>query len=471
MAFNVGSITGEITLGRGGAITSLREVKKEAQSNFKPGMEGAFKDVETAGKKSAEGIGKSYKEMLHGIKGELGRRSAFGESVELLAGGGVIMGASLLGEKMKELTAEARKFAQELKEGKADWDGLIGKTPVIGGMWEAGRNIREIMTGEAEETLRIEERTRREVEQTNAAWKLRKEILKEGVDQAKEWAGLQQGLNRDTARLMSGKERNERLDVLFGGQDKQKSMTDRLAEQFKDINAKRASAMDDYHKALEGIPDRYAKLKPDEAIHALQGVLAGPDQTSVHHSFAAGTAPGAWDVLAMGGQAKVDARDWLNRITAAKGKLMSDLGPANANASYAAGQSVTAGLHASINSAGKMAETLASQWLTTFEEGFKKSWAAGQKENKENRAAWLKDESQAKSLADAARTPFQKFADEIYEAVGLRAKGMLTGAQAGQIAKHSFEQFTGGNAFDARLPEAMKAGSYAEFQNTFLNRA
>jgi len=95
MAFDVGSITGTIDLKRAPAIDALKAVKKEAVSDFKPGMEGAFKDAELAGKKAAEGVGKSWKESLHGLKSEFGRGSVFSHTLELAAGGGVIMGVGI----------------------------------------------------------------------------------------------------------------------------------------------------------------------------------------------------------------------------------------------------------------------------------------------------------------------------------------------------------------------------------------
>jgi hypothetical protein len=118
----VGSVTTDITGWNSGlkdASNHLKSFKNESESTFKT------------------------------LRGSLGRRSEFGETLELFKSGGVLFGLVEAGRILNDGTTKAREFFDEFREGKKTIgevaDGIAGSLPVIGQFWQAGRNIHEII--------------------------------------------------------------------------------------------------------------------------------------------------------------------------------------------------------------------------------------------------------------------------------------------------------------------------------------
>jgi hypothetical protein len=97
--------------------------------------------------------------ILENLKGSFGRGSTFFEIGHLLEGSGPIRGLSLMSGMVKEVAEHAAELTKQLHDGTIDAgemvEKLAGGIPVFGQLWSAGRAIREIFTGEAEETERI----------------------------------------------------------------------------------------------------------------------------------------------------------------------------------------------------------------------------------------------------------------------------------------------------------------------------
>lgn len=140
--FVVGSITGEFDLNNMKAVKAIRDVGKEAQNirqTVGQAMEGA----------GADG-GKGF---LKGLNAELGKKSMLGQITKLAMGGGAIAGASMLGRELAGSTKELADLADQMRENKMTTgeftEKIAGSIPVLGNFWQAGRNIRELITGEA----------------------------------------------------------------------------------------------------------------------------------------------------------------------------------------------------------------------------------------------------------------------------------------------------------------------------------
>jgi hypothetical protein len=154
MAFETDAITGKIELDNSPAKDAFAETVKSAH---------AFKgDVENA----MSGAGKSGGEkMLASIKEQLGKRSELGETFELLMGGGVVGGASLVGESIGGAFEKINSLNAEMREGKISgqeyFNQFASAIPVFGSFYNAGLQINEMFTHqkadlqEAQQALQI----------------------------------------------------------------------------------------------------------------------------------------------------------------------------------------------------------------------------------------------------------------------------------------------------------------------------
>lgn len=171
MSFKAGAITGTIGLDNKPAVKAIHEVGTEAK-----GMKGSIEDA-------AKGA-KSYKETLHEIKDQLGKRSAFGESMELLRGGGVIMGLNIAADAFKSVGDSTAKFVDEMRKGDLSGSEMaeefVRTVPIVGKIYEGLEGWAEAITGtkyemaaateqlkKFDETLEFQKQTKREIIQMN----------------------------------------------------------------------------------------------------------------------------------------------------------------------------------------------------------------------------------------------------------------------------------------------------------------
>lgn len=101
--------------------------------------------------------------ILDTLKSAFGRGSTFKELTEIAVGGGVVAGLTVAGQQLSALTGKAVQLSDAFREGRITagemTESLARSIPILGGFWEAGRNIRELMTGEeaiARNLLRID---------------------------------------------------------------------------------------------------------------------------------------------------------------------------------------------------------------------------------------------------------------------------------------------------------------------------
>jgi hypothetical protein len=118
------------------------------------------------------------KGLLKDLKGDFGKTSTLGQITKLAAGGGVIMGLSMVTSEVQGMAQQAEKFATAIRSGD-DGAGDMGRQlassiPVLGHIVSAGFSIREIITGEKAEIQKITADTTKmaaAIDVTRDAWK------------------------------------------------------------------------------------------------------------------------------------------------------------------------------------------------------------------------------------------------------------------------------------------------------------
>jgi hypothetical protein len=150
MAFVAGSITGTVDLDRGPAIDTLRGIPKEAEK-MKAGVENAAKEASASLKDSMHGA-------MKGISSDFGRRGFLTEALHMAAGGGAIMGISLLTHEVSELADKIGEIREKVSDGMGfrEATGEIAReAPIVGGMVKMWDSIIGAATGEAAEIRKI----------------------------------------------------------------------------------------------------------------------------------------------------------------------------------------------------------------------------------------------------------------------------------------------------------------------------
>lgn len=139
--FQAGSIVATMALDESPTIKAL-EKAKNATNDFKQVAE---KNLTEAGERGAEGF-------LRGLKEKFGRRSVFGESIELLAGGGVIAGIGMAAHSFEDAAEKVAKLSEEMRKGQLTTGEYIGEfarsLPILGDMTKGFDALREVVTGE-----------------------------------------------------------------------------------------------------------------------------------------------------------------------------------------------------------------------------------------------------------------------------------------------------------------------------------
>lgn len=140
-----------------GKLRALRDAARRANVRERAdeilfGGSQAEKANQVAGAETAESFHGGFIERL---KEKFGRGSTFQGSLELLKGGGALIGFSLLGNILESSTEKAKEFAAALREGKLSAAELVVKfgeaVPLVSSFVTAGQNIRELITGEQAE--------------------------------------------------------------------------------------------------------------------------------------------------------------------------------------------------------------------------------------------------------------------------------------------------------------------------------
>jgi hypothetical protein len=110
-------------------------------------------------------ISENYEKALKQLRQTGGRRGVLGETAELFEGKGALAGLSLIGNEVREAANKMKELNHEFHEGKKTQaemiEGMAEGAPIFGAWVTAGRTIREMLDGTAEETATIEEENKR----------------------------------------------------------------------------------------------------------------------------------------------------------------------------------------------------------------------------------------------------------------------------------------------------------------------
>lgn len=136
----------------------------------------------------------SIPEML---KHAFGRGSMFKEALELAVGGGALASVSEATARIAELAKKANELREEFRSGSKSAgeiaDELLRSLPILGNVYSAGREIRELFTGEEAEVKEITE----QVARLNAEMDATKKIIDDGTKALSEQAKILGAMRHD----------------------------------------------------------------------------------------------------------------------------------------------------------------------------------------------------------------------------------------------------------------------------------
>ncbi len=186
------------------------------------GINSATKDV--------DGLEKKTKSFLSGLSDSFGKRSSLGQLTKLAVGGGAIAGLSFAARELDKFTEKI--VAMQLESGKADHSfddyavEIAKALPIIGSITDAVENVLKVATGQAKQ----EAETKAIIDDQNAAFQKRNEIIKAGAEEQKRLAETFRKAHEE--RVINATPEGEARDKTrsqFETSDKLRS----LAEEFK----------------------------------------------------------------------------------------------------------------------------------------------------------------------------------------------------------------------------------------------
>jgi hypothetical protein len=126
--------------------------------------------------------------FMDGLKRSIGGQSALKGTLDILRGGGAVVGVALATHELNRLVQASLEIRRNLESGAMTLgeavEDIASKIPVLGDAWQAGRGIREHITGEDKadsEMNRVEGRGLEGAERRRMAYK----ALGEEVEQAR----------------------------------------------------------------------------------------------------------------------------------------------------------------------------------------------------------------------------------------------------------------------------------------------
>jgi hypothetical protein len=127
---------------------------------LKAAVDAAEKELKRLRKEAEKaGVDTGKKGILESLKNAFGGRSDLKDVTEILVGGGAVAGLSLAGRVLNDMTGKAIELRDAFSDGSKSAgevaDELIRSLPVLGNIFSAGQNIRELFTGERAEIARI----------------------------------------------------------------------------------------------------------------------------------------------------------------------------------------------------------------------------------------------------------------------------------------------------------------------------
>ncbi len=199
-------------------VGSMNGVLSLETSGWSKGAKDAAKDV--------DGLKSKFKSMTAELNDSFGKRSVLGQSLKLMAGSGALGALSKAGGELKDFTAKLVELKNTKQSTGELTEELMKSLPVLGQFWQAGRNIREVLTGEEAAMKKVNQSWSASVkimnDATNARLAWRKETRDVLADMQKEQktAGQQTelaGIDDSTQRAIRAAEieAQNKLDELY----------------------------------------------------------------------------------------------------------------------------------------------------------------------------------------------------------------------------------------------------------------
>ena len=145
---------------------STRHKNRHEQDNACVVFEKVGRKLKDLKKDAAEAEGGGGGGLLAGLKGGLGRGSTFGQTANILRGGGAVLGLTIAGRELKALSDQAvvlqKELADDSKSGGQVAEELAKSIPIFGNIIGAGRTFRSILDGSAAAIFEINKSTERQ---------------------------------------------------------------------------------------------------------------------------------------------------------------------------------------------------------------------------------------------------------------------------------------------------------------------
>lgn len=193
-------------------------------------------------KATAESKRQSDLGVVGRLKEGLGGRSDLKDVFEILRGGGAVAALSLGGQALNDSVKSVIQLRSEFDAGKISAgelsDKLAGSIPIYGQIWQAGRGIRELLTGQQSDIDRINQ----EHEETNKYLEARVALQKVSRDADEKHLEIVRQLRNETLLLSTPESGRDALAAQFNNTQKLNEANERLKTQLAAIEEKRKAA-------------------------------------------------------------------------------------------------------------------------------------------------------------------------------------------------------------------------------------
>lgn len=213
------------------------------------------------------GAFRSVSEGLNDLKRVAGARGSLKDTFELLRGGGAVAGLTFGGRLLKDAATSMREYTDAARDGTIQTGELVEKlasaVPIYGEIWQAGRQIREMMTGH-ERSNRI---ALASAASLNSLADIRLDIQKRTNKATEDHLQAMRDMNREMVRInLSGNERDV-FDIRGQGEQERQTIKLKVEADIQGIeNAK---------KAAEAVRAQIAVLQTE--IDKVTQVMAGSE--------------------------------------------------------------------------------------------------------------------------------------------------------------------------------------------------
>jgi hypothetical protein len=378
------------------------------------------KGTKSAGK-DLDGLKGKWEKFTTGLRGF--RRTGFGEGLEIAVGGGALRVIGEVGAKIGEAATKLSEVNKLWKEGKADAGDMVNEIfkgiPVFDKFYEAGRQIREVLTGEKAELEAINE----QIKIQDEGWQRSLAVIRDGKAAVREFGDELRKLKvKDALAAMPDGVGKGLSEAYIERSNSIEEIQKKAAEQSKKMNEDLASGNPAYEQLL--------KTKPDASIiNAMKNDLYNLDRQQKEKMTDLEENKQKLDDFnkSMGGYGQTNTaidnskeiKQDLDKINASRRALTQNIQVAEQQQRALAAQLQSAENYFTSKSLSQAGDALAKPFKDAFDKAseyatkMRELMAKNAEENKTKLAEL------AKSLTESALTPIQKFSEEMTKAIQL----------------------------------------------------